>query len=173
MAANFAMQMNLRAAVTLIMWVALGFTVFVMAIRWTRRTQAGYGRWAASLLLLLSLFLLAWRSGPAWINTVSADTGGVLASILYLEGAWEFRGMAPRSWHAYAGGAVTIGAVAFFLYVVPNMNARAVVMSTFLGILLGPAHERSKRGLRSLRHILYRHFIGSGNVFSRSRPPGR
>jgi PAS domain S-box-containing protein len=134
------MQVKLRTALTLLMWLALGFTVLAMAIRWNRRTQADYGRWAsAGVLVVLSLFLLGWRPGPAWINTVGADTGAVLASILYLEGVREFRGVAPRSWLAYAGGAVAIGAVVFFLYVVPNMNARAAVMSTFLGIVLALA----------------------------------
>jgi PAS domain S-box-containing protein len=134
------MQMEPHAAVTLIMWLALGFTVLAMAIRWIRRTRASYGRWAfAGVLLVLSFFLLGWRSAPAWVNTVSADAGLALASILYLEGVREFQGMAARSWLAYAGGALAIGVVAFFLYSVPDMNARAVVMSLFLGIVLGLA----------------------------------
>jgi hypothetical protein len=47
--------------------------------------------------------------------------------------------VAPRSWLAFAGGAAAIGAVAFFLYVVPNMNARVGVISTFLGIVMALA----------------------------------
>ena len=51
------MQLNLRTAITLIMWLALGFTVLAMAIRWARRTHLGYRRWAiAGLSLVLSLF---------------------------------------------------------------------------------------------------------------------
>jgi hypothetical protein len=34
------------------------------------------------------------------------------------------------------GGVVAIGAVAFFSYIVPNMNVRAAVMSAFLGVVL-------------------------------------
>jgi PAS domain S-box-containing protein len=133
------MQLNLGAAVTLMMWLALVLAVVATAIRWIRRTHPGYRRWGiAGLLLVLSLFLLFLpASAPAWISTVSADAGIAIASILYLEGAREFRGLAPRSGLAYVGGAVTIGAVTFYCYVVPNMNARAVVMSTFLGIILG------------------------------------
>src|SRR5215472_12182107 len=142
------MQLNLRTAITLIMWLALGFAVLAMAIRWARRTHPGYHRWAvAGLLLVLSLFLLSLRSAPAWINRVSADAGIAMASILYLEGAREFRGLAPRSWLAYAGGAVAIGALAFYCYVVPNMNARAVVMSTFLGIILALVSIRLLRAV--------------------------
>src|SRR5215471_1450102 len=131
------MQLNLRTAITLIMWLALGFAVLAMAIRWARRTHPGYGRWTiAGLLLVLSLFLLSLRSAPAWINRVSANAATALAAILYLEGAREFQGLAPRNWLAYLGGVVAIGAVAFSSYVVPNMNARAGVMSAFLGVVL-------------------------------------
>jgi PAS domain S-box-containing protein len=120
------------------MWLALVLAVVATAIRWIRRTHPGYRRWGiAGLLLVLSLFLLFLpASAPAWISTVSANAGIAIASILYLEGAREFRGLAPRSGLAYVGGAVSIGAVTFYCYVVPNMNARAVVMSTFLGIIL-------------------------------------
>jgi PAS domain S-box-containing protein len=133
-----AMQLNLAIAVTLMMWLSLVLAVVATAIRWIRRTHPGYRRWGiAGLFLVLSLVLLFLpASAPAWISTVSADAGIAIASILYLEGAREFRGLAPRSGLAYVGGAVTIGAVAFYCYVVPNMNARAVVMSTFLGIIL-------------------------------------
>src|SRR6516164_1192840 len=107
------MQLNLRTAITLIMWLALGFTVLAMAIRWARRTHLGYRRCAiAGLSLVLSLFLLSLLSAPIWIKTISANTGIALASILYLEGAREFRGLSPRSWLAYMGGVVAIGALA-------------------------------------------------------------
>src|SRR6516225_7270354 len=130
------MVLNLSTAVRVVMWLALGFTVLSVAIRWTRRTHPGYGRWAvAGLLLVLSALLMSQRSASGWINTVSANAGIAMASVLYLEGAREFRGLAPRRWLAYAGGVAAIGAVTFFCYFVPNTNARAVVMSTFLGIV--------------------------------------
>ena len=142
------MQLNLRTAVTGIMSLALIFTVLAIAIRWIRRTHRGYGRWAiAGLLLVLSGVLLSQRSAPAWINTVSANAGIAMASILYLEGAREFRGLAPRRWLPYVGGAVAIGAVAFFYYRHPDMNARAVVMSTFLAIVLALVSIRLLRGI--------------------------
>src|SRR5215467_9345459 len=132
------MQSNIGTVVILFVWLALALAVVATAIRWIRRTHPGYRRWAiAGLLLVLSLFLIMLpASAPAWISTMSADAGFAIASILYLEGAREFRGLAPRSEPAYVGGAVAIGAVAFYCYVVPNMNARAVVMSAFLGIIL-------------------------------------
>ena len=142
------MQLNLRTAITLIMWLSLGCTVLAMAIRWVRRTHPGHSRWTiAGLLLVLSLFLLSLRTAPAWINSVSANSGIALAAILYLEGAREFRGLAPRSWLAYVGGVMAIGAVAFYGYIVPNMNARAVVMSAFLGVVFTLVSVRLFRGI--------------------------
>src|SRR6516162_7939113 len=69
-----------------------------------------YKGFYAGVPLVLSLFLLSLRSAPIWIKTISANTGIALASILYLEGAREFRGLAPRSWLAYMGDVVAIGA---------------------------------------------------------------
>jgi hypothetical protein len=92
-----------------------------MAIQWACRTHPGYRRWAiAGLSLVLSLFFLSLRSVPIWMKTIGANTGIVLASILYLEGAREFRGLAPRSWLAYMGGVVAIGAVAHDLRNLPE-----------------------------------------------------
>jgi hypothetical protein len=79
-----------------------------------------YKGFYAGLSLVLSLFLLSLRSAPIWIKTISANTGIALASILYLEGAREFRGLSPRSWLAYMGGVVAIGALAHDLRNLPN-----------------------------------------------------
>jgi PAS domain S-box-containing protein len=130
------MQLNLLTAITLITCLSLGVTVVGSAIRWARRTHPGSRRWAiAGLLLVLSLLLLSFRSAPAWINVISANTGIALAAILYLEGTREFRGLSPHSRLAYGGGVVAIGSLAFFFYIVPNMNFRAAVMSTFLAVV--------------------------------------
>jgi PAS domain S-box-containing protein len=75
-------------------------------------------------------------NAPDWLSMVVANAVLAFAAILQLEGAREFRGLSPRSWQVYAGGVVTIGILAFFLYVVPNLNARAAVMSAFLAVVL-------------------------------------
>src|SRR5215469_2092380 len=142
------MQLNLRSAIALITWLALGFTVLATTVRWARRTHPGYRRWAiAGLLLVLSLFLLSLQSAPAWIHAISANSGIALASILYLEGAREFRGLAPCSWPAYAGGVAVLGAVAFSSYVVPSMNSRATVMSAFLAVVFTLVSVSLLRGI--------------------------
>jgi PAS domain S-box-containing protein len=131
------MRLDPRIAVAIGALLLLVFTLFATAIWWTRRTYPGYTRWTvAGLLLLLSLFLLSLRpNAPAWITIVGANGLIVLASILYLEGAREFRGLPPRVWLAYAWGVVVIGTLAFFCYIVPNLNVRAAVVSTFLGVV--------------------------------------
>jgi PAS domain S-box-containing protein len=146
------MQLNLSTAVRVVIWLALGFTVLSIAIRWIRRTHPGYGRWAfGGLLLVLSLVLLSLRSAPGWINTVSANTGIAMASILYLEGAREFRGISPSNWLAYAGAVVAIGTVAYYFYIIPNMNTRAVVMSVFVAIVLAFTSVRLLQGIPPAR----------------------
>ena len=131
------MRLDPLTAATIGGLLLLVFTVFATAIWWTRRTYPGYSRWTiAGLLLLLSLFLLSLRpNAPTWITIVGANGLLVLSAILYLEGAREFRSLPPRVWVAYAGGVLVIGALGFFCYVSPNLNARAAVISTFLAVV--------------------------------------
>src|SRR5215471_1402446 len=121
-----------------VMWLLL--SVVSTAVWWTRRHRrhSGFGRWTlAGLVFLVALFLLTLGPNePDWISMVCANALLALASILCLEGARDFRGRPHRRWPAYAAGLATIGGHAFFLYINPNLNARAVVMSGFLGVVL-------------------------------------
>jgi PAS domain S-box-containing protein len=121
-----------------VMWLLL--SVVSTTVWWTRRHRrhSGFGQWTlAGLVLLLALFLLTLRpNAPEWVSMVCANAGLALASILCLEGAHDFRGGPHRRWPAYAAGLATVGVQAFFLYVDPNLNARAVVMSGFIGVVL-------------------------------------
>jgi PAS domain S-box-containing protein len=121
--------------------LGLAFILLTIAVWRTRRRYSGYGRWTiAGPLLLLSLFLASLRpNAPQWLSVVTANGVLVLASILCLEGARRCRGLEPRRGVVYASGAAAVGGVAFFLYVVPALNIRAMVMSTWLGIVLGRA----------------------------------
>ena len=159
------MQLDVRTLLTLVMSLVLVFDLLAIVFWWTWRAYPGYGRWTiAGLLLLLSLFLLSLQhTAPDWISIVIANALLVLASILYLEGACAFRGLPPPGWRVYAGGGVAVGAVAFFRYGVRNLNARALVISAFLGIILMLA------SIRLLRRIPPAHRFGltlTGSTFA-------
>jgi len=113
-------------------------TSLLCAAIWrVRRTYPGFGRWTSgSLLFVLSLVLLSSRSvAPDWISIIAANTLFVLASILYLEGTRAFRGWQPRLRFLYAVAGFTVMVVAYFDYIVPSLNARAFVVSLFVGIV--------------------------------------
>lgn len=80
--------------------IALILSLLGAGIWWPRRTHPGFGRWTvANLLLVLSLPLLALRPiEPRWVSVVGANTLVIVASILYLEGTRQFRGLRPRLW---------------------------------------------------------------------------
>jgi len=130
------MQLDPRTVVIVfgVMW--LTFSVLAAAVWWTRRGYRGFGRWAtAGPAVMLSLFLAGLRPhAPDWVTVVCANAVLTLAVILLFEGARELRGQPPRAGLVYAAGLVTIGTLAFFLYVVPSLNARATVMSTFVAV---------------------------------------
>jgi signal transduction histidine kinase len=91
--------------------------------------------------------------------------------MLYLQGAREFRNLPAHSPFLYASGVVTIGAVAFFVYILPDQNGRAAVMSAFTGgvVLLAAVtlfrgvSVRPTLGLR-LTSCLFAMF-GATNIF--------
>src|SRR5215467_12143737 len=128
------MQLDFHFSTTLL---GLFFALLAASIWWTRRAVPGYRRWTvAGLSLVVSLFLLALRPlAPDWIAIIGANTLLAIASILYLEGAREFRLLRPRLWMPYVAAVVTIVGLAFYNYVVPSPNARIGLMSTFLAIV--------------------------------------
>jgi hypothetical protein len=73
----------------------------------------------------LRIFLIAF--GVVWM-LVSA----VVSTLLYLEGAREFRGLSPRRWLDYVGALAAIGVLAFLAYVAPNPNARTVIGGAYV-----------------------------------------
>src|SRR6516162_8136776 len=131
------MQLDPHTVVTTMVVMALVFTGLATLVLWTGRLYPGYRRWLwVGPLNVLSFFLLNLRpEAPDWVSIVVANAVLVLASILHFEGAYEFRGLPARRWLVYTGGVATIGGVAFFLYIVPNQNVRAAVISAFLAVV--------------------------------------
>jgi signal transduction histidine kinase len=122
----------------------------------------GYGRWtAATLLVIAGLFLSSLRPlAPDWVSIVAANALIVISTVLYMEGAREFRGLAPRVWFVYPAGAAAIGAVAYFDYIVRSLNARVAVMSSFIAATLMLASVTLFKNLPSGRTLAVR-LIGS------------
>jgi PAS domain S-box-containing protein len=156
------MWLEPRTVAAIVGSLGLAFTLLTIAVWQMRRRYPGYGRWTiAGPFLLFSLFLSNLRpNAPDWISVVAANAVLALASILCLEGAREFRGLPPRSAFVYTGGAATIGGVAFFLYVVPDLNIRAALMSTWVGLVLALASLILLRGLPT-EHTLGLRLTGS------------
>ena len=121
------------AVVSILITLVLGLlTAFVWR---TRKPYPGFGRWTiGNLLVPLSVVLLSLRGVlPDWITLVLANTSSILASILFLEGTREFRGLRPRLTSAYLGGGFTMLAVIYFRYVVNAINFRIMAVSLCLG----------------------------------------
>jgi PAS domain S-box-containing protein len=129
------MQLDPHMATMVVM--GLVFTGLATLVLWTGRRYPGYRRWLwVGPLNVLALFLLNLRPrAPDWVSMVVANAVLVLASIFHLEGAHEFRRLPARRRLVYTGGVAAIGGVAFFLYIVPNLNARAAIISTFLAVV--------------------------------------
>jgi signal transduction histidine kinase len=142
------MWLDLHTVAALVGSLGLAFILLTIAVWRTRRRYSAYSRWTiAGPVLLLALFLAILRPNvPDLISVVAANALLALSSILCLEGAREFRGLTPRNYFVYAGAVATIGAVAFFLYVIPDLTIRATIMSTWLGLTLGLASVILLRG---------------------------
>ncbi len=76
-----------------------------------------------------------WPLISGGLFIAAANTMVVIAPILYLEGAREFRGLPPRNWFAYAACAAVIAAVFYFDYAAPSLHLRVYLVSSFMGIV--------------------------------------
>ena len=102
-----------------------------------QQNYPGHSRWTAAGLLILAAMCLfnMWPLTSGGLFIVAANTMVVIAPVLYLEGAREFRGLPPRSWFAYAACAVVIAAVFYFDYAAPSLHLRVYLVSSFMGIV--------------------------------------
>jgi hypothetical protein len=100
-----------------------------------RTTFPGFGRWAmahalfAPALLLFRLRMIL----PDWVTIVVANFMATALTVMVIEAAREFRGLAPRTWQAYAAGAVNLALILYFRYVTDNLNVRILVAGLFMG----------------------------------------
>src|SRR5437868_5953954 len=130
------MQLDNRTIAVVSIFITLILGLLTAFVWRTRKTYSGFGRWTlGNLLVPVSLILLSSRGTvPDWITIVLANSCSVMASILFLEGTREFRGLRPRLTLPYLGGGFTTLAVIYFRYEDNDVNARIVAISLCLGI---------------------------------------
>src|SRR5690242_19057779 len=131
------MQLDNRTIAVVSIFITLILGLLTAFVWRTRKTYPGFGRWTlCNLLVPVCLLLLSSRGTlPDWITIVLANTCSILASILFLEGTREFRGLRPRVTFTYLAGGITVLAVVYFRYGNNNINTRIVAVSLCLGIL--------------------------------------
>ncbi len=140
------------------MFLALLLGLLGVGTWWPRRRVAGFGRWTtANLLVVMSMPLLALGEfGPDWLSVLGANLLLLFASILYLEGARQFRGVHPRLLYTYVAAGVALLGIAYFDFIKPSVNARIALMSLLMGTLgilcsftlLKAAATRDRTGIR-------------------------
>ena len=136
---------------TLVAVTAFLFVIWALrgAMIWrVQRNYPGHSRWTAAGLLILAAMCLfnMWPLTSGGLFIAAANTMVVIAPILYLEGAREFRGLPPRNWLAYAACAAVIAAVFYFDYAAPNLHLRVYFVSSFMGIVLTLASIQLLKG---------------------------
>ena len=134
--------------------VALTTFLFVIwalrgAMIWrVQQNYPGHSRWTAAGLLILAAMCLfnMWPLTSGGLFIAAANTMVVIAPVLYLEGAREFRGLPPRNWIAYAACAAVIAAVFYFDYAAPSLHLRVYLVSSFMGIVFTIASFQLLKG---------------------------
>jgi signal transduction histidine kinase/ActR/RegA family two-component response regulator len=152
------MQLDNRTLIVSSLLVTAVLSLLDILIWRTRNTFPGFGRWAvAHALFAPTLLLFSLRSILTdWWTISAANALAVITTILVLEAAREFRGLRPRVWQAYAGGALGLAIILYFRYVVNNLNVRALVAAVTMGTigllaakaLLTDTPEDQKVGMR-------------------------
>lgn len=131
------MQLDNRTLIVSSLLVTAVLSLLDILIWRTRNTFPGFGRWAiAHALFAPTLLLFSLRSILTdWWTLAAANTLAVFVTILVLEAAREFRGLRPRVWQAYVGGACGLIVIFYFRYVVNDLNVRALVAAVTMGAI--------------------------------------
>lgn len=106
--------------------------LFLGVAQWRARRIPGAERWtAANVLFLVGLLGFLFTTGVQWISAAS-DALFVAGTILSLEGNREFRGLRPRLWGVYAGGAA---AILLTFYFADRQNTRIAATAAFVAVV--------------------------------------
>src|SRR5580658_10135998 len=131
------MQLDNRTLIVSSLLVTAVLSLLDILIWRTRNTFPGFGRWAvAHALFAPTLLLFSLRSILTdWWTMTAANTLAVITTILVLEAAREFRGLPPRVWQAYVGGACGLAIILYFRYVMNSLNVRVLVAALTMGAI--------------------------------------
>jgi signal transduction histidine kinase len=129
------MQLDNRTLVFSSVFVTTVLSLLDILIWRMRTTFPGFGRWAiAHALFTPTLLLFGLRMIlPDWITIVVANIIATTLTLIVIEAAREFRGLPPRTWQAYAAGALNLALILFFRYATDILNVRILVASLFMG----------------------------------------
>jgi signal transduction histidine kinase len=128
------MFLDIRTLAAVAVFATISLSALGLLLYGTRPTYPGFGRWTAgNLFMAISFLLFAFRGiAPGFFTILAANSCAIFAAILFLEGLREFRGGKPQFWPVYVGAALTILTIAYFEFVVDDINLRTLVGSIFL-----------------------------------------
>ena len=121
------------------MAVSLMLTVVMLVAYRTEKTYPGFGRWTVSKIPhAFGWFFIIMRGVfPDWLSILVANFLLFLSTLLLYEGILQFRDKPHRDKFHYALAVLLIGANAYFTWVEPNVNARILVITVCLVIVIG------------------------------------
>jgi diguanylate cyclase (GGDEF)-like protein len=95
----------------------------------------GLLRWIGANILIVATMVVLALSGdsPTPLTVVVASALFAGAAFVVLQGCRLFFGLRPSRLHEIAAYAILVAGTVYWTYVAPNINARIVVMSAFLG----------------------------------------
>ena len=130
--------MDYKTLIISVLVVALGSSVGMAVIFWTRRTYSGFGYWVGGTTCRVMaglLFLLPRDVYPAWLTIAVANFMIIAETMCYIRGTLLFRG---RPLHPRIDLCVVVAFAALFayyIYIEPMMNMRIMFRLTFNGAL--------------------------------------
>ncbi len=144
------MQVDIRTVTLVGMATAMLFSMLSVIVARRRHVCPGFGCWtAANLCASLALLLLALDTIiPYWVGIPLGNALAIAASLLVVEGSRRFRGKAGLWWAGLATGVFALALICYYGLAAPNMNARIIVLSVFLGASLLVAAKYLSSGFR-------------------------
>lgn len=133
-----SMLLDIRTLVILSAIIPLGMGGLMTVYLFQRKVYPGFERWVISnFIFSLGYFLISLRDiAPNFIAIILSNSLMVYCEILVFEGIQRFFGKRAFDLLNYLLLAVYILAQSYFTYIVPNINARIILVSLVMSILI-------------------------------------